>query len=336
MRKRGAFNTTKSSEEASEIRRKVYEEISEAKLAQLKEIRRHIEAAAEQGCSAAAYTCGLNYRDGKGGPVDVWKAKDFFEMAAEAGHDNASLNLGILTSTWNFDVESDDSDGSDSDFHSDDVDDSDSDSDSDEIDFEKEMTRLPESLKHYLRAAQGAHLLGSGSADAASQSMNNLGVAFFEGNGVKRNHRKAIKWYKKSAELGQVVAQRNLGIMYENGYGVDVDIKEANRWLRLAADNDSGYGAESALAMIDLATNYFKEDPDRNHTRALLLCKQDVAKNDGAREKANQLSRQSTFKNKKKTCDSSTMTILAPLDCAASSVVLCVLADFMAWLLTLI
>ena len=48
----------------------------------------------------------------------------------------------------------------------------------------------------------------------------NLGNMYENGEGVKQDYAEALKWYKKSAEQEYSKAQTNLGIMYANGYGV--------------------------------------------------------------------------------------------------------------------
>ena len=40
--------------------------------------------------------------------------------------------------------------------------------------------------------------------------MNNLGVIYASGRGVRRNEAEAIKWYRRAAERGDETAIRNL------------------------------------------------------------------------------------------------------------------------------
>ena len=44
-----------------------------------------------------------------------------------------------------------------------------------------------------------------------------LGVLFATGQGVIRDHDKAVAWYMKAAEQGQVDAQFNLGVLLATG-----------------------------------------------------------------------------------------------------------------------
>ena len=49
-----------------------------------------------------------------------------------------------------------------------------------------------------------------GNADA----QNSLGDCYYNGIGVEQDYAEAVKWYRKSAEQGHLVAQDNLGFCY--------------------------------------------------------------------------------------------------------------------------
>ena len=53
--------------------------------------------------------------------------------------------------------------------------------------------------------------------------MNSLGLRYERGEQVRKDIDKAIYWYKKAANLGEMYAQRNLGLCYSKGKGVPVD-----------------------------------------------------------------------------------------------------------------
>ena len=75
-------------------------------------------------------------------------------------------------------------------------------------------------------------------------AMNSLGCAYWSGNGVKLDKKKAIKYWRMAAESGAdrgaAVAQFNLGACFYNGFcyyeGVTQDDAEAFRYYKLAAD----------------------------------------------------------------------------------------------------
>ncbi|AXI45099.1 sel1 repeat family protein [Sulfitobacter sp. SK012] len=72
----------------------------------------------------------------------------------------------------------------------------------------------------------------------------NIGVLYYDGNGVPQDFAEAEKWLRLAAEQGYVSAQYNLGLMYDKGDGVPQDIAEAVKWLRLAAEQGN---AESQM-----------------------------------------------------------------------------------------
>jgi TPR repeat protein/V8-like Glu-specific endopeptidase len=70
--------------------------------------------------------------------------------------------------------------------------------------------------------------------DAVAQFL--LGAMYENGEGVAEDDAEAVKWYRKSADQGDAVAQFLLGAMYENGEGVAEDEAEAVKWYRKSAD----------------------------------------------------------------------------------------------------
>jgi len=64
----------------------------------------------------------------------------------------------------------------------------------------------------------------------------NLGVAYFNGDGVPKDDQQAVVWWRKAAEQGEVMAQYSLGLMYANGQGVPKDYQQAAVWYRKAAE----------------------------------------------------------------------------------------------------
>ena len=80
--------------------------------------------------------------------------------------------------------------------------------------------------------AEWTPLAEQGSADA----QHNLGVMYNNGDGVRENHKKAVKWYTLAAKQGNESAQSSLGFMHENGRGVKENHKTAVKWYTLAAE----------------------------------------------------------------------------------------------------
>ncbi len=69
-----------------------------------------------------------------------------------------------------------------------------------------------------------------------ARALNNLGLMYFNGEGVTQDDKEAARWYLKAAEQGEARAQYNLGVMYASGEGVTQDDKEAARWYLKAAE----------------------------------------------------------------------------------------------------
>ena len=66
-------------------------------------------------------------------------------------------------------------------------------------------------------------------------AQNDLGWMYRNGHGVLKDYTEAVKWFRKSAEQGDDGGQNNLGYMYLNGYGVLKDYTEAVKWFRKSA-----------------------------------------------------------------------------------------------------
>ena len=59
--------------------------------------------------------------------------------------------------------------------------------------------------------------------------------------------RKAVKWYKRAATVGNTAAQFYLAICYEFGKGTSIDKPEAVKWYKLAAE----VGVSEAQIQLD-------------------------------------------------------------------------------------
>jgi len=69
--------------------------------------------------------------------------------------------------------------------------------------------------------------------DAGAQTR--LGVMYDIGQGVVRDGKQAVKWYRLAAEQGYADAQYNLGWMYAKGEGVSQDYVMAHMYFNIAA-----------------------------------------------------------------------------------------------------
>ena len=73
-------------------------------------------------------------------------------------------------------------------------------------------------------------------------AMNNLGFMYEKGEGVEQNWQKAADMYQKAADKGDAWAQHNIGLCYYQGTGVTKNNKEAAKWFQKSAEQ----GNESA------------------------------------------------------------------------------------------
>lgn len=62
----------------------------------------------------------------------------------------------------------------------------------------------------------------------------NLGVMYYDGQGVPQYYFQAVKWFRLAAAQGHANAQNILGVSYRDGKGVPKDAVQAVKWYRLA------------------------------------------------------------------------------------------------------
>src|SRR6266403_1073611 len=70
------------------------------------------------------------------------------------------------------------------------------------------------------------------------ESEYQLGVCYYNGDGVGKDFAKALNWFRKAAEQNYAPAQTYLGFCYANGQGVTKDEVEAVRWYRKATEQN--------------------------------------------------------------------------------------------------
>ena len=61
-----------------------------------------------------------------------------------------------------------------------------------------------------------------------------LGNCYMKGQGVEQNYDEAFKWYHRAALQDLACAQSMLGVCYKKGLGIKVNKKEADRWAKKA------------------------------------------------------------------------------------------------------
>jgi len=111
--------------------------------------------------------------------------------------------------------------------------------------------------KDYAAAYQGFQQLA---AQGNLNAMNDLGMMYMNGQGVKQDYAAAGDWFKKAAEKGHTHAITNLGTLYEMGQGVTQSYDQAAQLYRIAAN----YGISAAqynLAALYEAGHGVPKDP---------------------------------------------------------------------------
>jgi len=100
-----------------------------------------------------------------------------------------------------------------------------------------------------------------------AQAINNLGIHYALGShGFPQDYAKALKLWKRSAELGYAYAYQNIGTTYGNGNGVGRDMKKAEHYYELGAMR----GDAQARHMLGHDVELKRSEPKRgNIDRAL-------------------------------------------------------------------
>lgn len=118
---------------------------------------------------------------------------------------------------------------------------------------------VQEHLKEESEFERNLRLAEKGDADA----QYNLGVFYYNGEGVHRNYEEAVKWWGKAAEQRHVEAEYYLGVCSYNGWGVYKSFVGAVKWWRKAAMQGS------VNAQYNLGSCYEKgEGVTQNHDEA--------------------------------------------------------------------
>ena len=84
----------------------------------------------------------------------------------------------------------------------------------------------------------------------SGQAQRALAFIFYNGLGVKRDYEKALTWFKKAAEQGNIPAADLAGWMNESGLGTNRNYKEAIHWYKIGSSKGSSF-AEQRLEAIE-------------------------------------------------------------------------------------
>ena len=106
--------------------------------------------------------------------------------------------------------------------------------------------------------------------DAPAQEL--IAELFHYGEGVPRDHQRAVAWYRRAADQGRASAQDALGLMYAAGLGVRESCPDAIGWFEKAMAG--GYALSRGNLAWMLAT--CPDAKARDGVRALALAKEDI------------------------------------------------------------
>ncbi len=123
----------------------------------------------------------------------------------------------------------------------------------------------------------------------------NLGVTYYNGDGVRQNYYKAFKCFRDAAERGDSDAQHALALCYQNGQGVTQSDFRANAWMSKSAENGNPlgmygmgayckHGACTVTQDIDKAIEWFKKSADAGYGRAYLALAKVYESEDGGKK----------------------------------------------------
>ena len=96
---------------------------------------------------------------------------------------------------------------------------------------------------------EAARLLGLAAAQGNPRGQFVLGALYYDGVGVTQDYKEAARMYGLAAAQGNANAQYNLGVMYDAGRGVTQDYKEAARLYGLAAAQGNAEGRAKVVAI---------------------------------------------------------------------------------------
>ena len=75
-------------------------------------------------------------------------------------------------------------------------------------------------------------------------------MKYYKGQGITKDHIKAIYWLTKSAEQGHPDAQVFTGMMYANGHGVNQDYTTACMWFNISTYSSDPEASELGSGLV--------------------------------------------------------------------------------------
>ncbi|MFC5489194.1 tetratricopeptide repeat protein [Dokdonella soli] len=110
--------------------------------------------------------------------------------------------------------------------------------------------------------AKARDLFERATAASSPYAPCNLGEMYLAGQGVAKDEKRAVALFTKSADLGNMVCQVHMGERLAEGIGIEIDLKQAYLYLDRAAQQGSTH-AKVVSAMILMSPDYAERDAER-------------------------------------------------------------------------
>jgi len=70
--------------------------------------------------------------------------------------------------------------------------------------------------------------------DGHGPAQRNLGVMYFQGQGVEQDYEEALRWFQRATDQGTELSALKLAAMHAAGQGTPQDLVTSYKWLRVA------------------------------------------------------------------------------------------------------
>lgn len=219
-----------------------------------------IDKAAKEGNAWAAYTLSGWYTQGNGVKKDLQLAFQWMKLAVERGDVDAIADLGRMyregigveknvqqaIAQYQLGVSKNDTDSMQ------------------ELGYELYIGEIVD--KDLVTARQ--MLQKAVDAGNTYRSAYILGWMYNNGEGVAKDLRAAVRYYRLAAEAGMPNAQNILGVTYQYGYGTNQDYDAALSWYKAAADNGNALGQKNYRLLSEQVERNQLEQQRRNSEAA--------------------------------------------------------------------
>ncbi len=89
--------------------------------------------------------------------------------------------------------------------------------------------------------------------------MCQLASAYYAGEGISKDAKKAFTWYKKAAQKGSGWAHYMLGAMCQEGVGTSKDLQSAVKWYQKGSDSDHQKSTFNLAIMYDVGVGVSRD-----------------------------------------------------------------------------